>query len=260
MSKRYPARGAREGLLAGWRAMTTVTGHGTTDGGWTIIVPVKALDRAKSRLARALPASGRRALVLAMATDVLRTCAATPGVSRVRVVTSDPDVAALARRLRVEIVPEPVGASELSDGDPLNAALTEAIAGVPGPVGVVTADLPELRAPQLARVLAAAAVHPHSMVPDHRGAGTTMAFWTGPAVARIPRFGPDSAARHLSEGGAVPLGEADPSGAAGRDVDTPEDVLALTERDVGEATAAVLRTPSVAQGVHAAGVSATMVR
>lgn len=240
--------------------METVAGHGATDGGWTIIVPVKALDRAKSRLARALPAAARRALVLAMATDVLRTCTATPGVSRVRVVTSDPDVAALARRLRIETVPEPVGIEGRSDGDPLNAALAEAIHGLPGPVGVVTADLPELRVPQLARVLAAAAVHPHSMVPDHRGAGTTMAFWTGPAVGRIPRFGPDSAARHLSEGGAVPLDEADPSGAAGRDVDTPEDVLALTERAVGEATATVLRTPSVTQGAHSAGVSATMVR
>ncbi|MEH6818625.1 MAG: 2-phospho-L-lactate guanylyltransferase [Dietzia psychralcaliphila] len=258
MSKRYPARRARAALLAGWRAMKTVAGHGATNGGWTIVVPVKALDRAKSRLARALHAPARRALVLAMATDVLRTCVATPGVARVRVVTSDPDVAALARRLRIEIVPEPVGAADRSGGDPLNAALTEAIRGVPGPVGVVTADLPELRAPQLARVLAAAAGHAHSMVPDHGGAGTTMAFWTGPAGARIPRFGPDSAARHLSEGGAVPLDEV--SGAAGRDVDTPEDVLALAERAVGEATAAVLRTPSVAQGAHSAGVSATMVR
>ncbi|MBB1050764.1 2-phospho-L-lactate guanylyltransferase, partial [Dietzia sp. CW19] len=72
--------------------MSTVSGHGATDGGWTIVVPVKALDRAKSRLARALPASDRRALALAMAADVFRTCVATPGVSRVRVVTSDPDV------------------------------------------------------------------------------------------------------------------------------------------------------------------------
>lgn len=240
--------------------MSTVSGHGATDGGWTIVVPVKALDRAKSRLARALPPSDRRALALAMAADVLRTCVATPGVSRVRVVTSDPDVAALARLLTVEIVPEPVDAPGRPDGDPLNAALTEAIHGVPGPVGVVTADLPELAAPQLARVLTAASRHPHSLVPDHRGAGTTMAFWTGPAGVRVPRFGPDSAARHLSEGGAVPLGGADPSGAAGRDVDTPEDVLALTGRAVGEATAAVLRTPSVSQRAHSAGVSATMVR
>ncbi|MDX2355666.1 2-phospho-L-lactate guanylyltransferase [Dietzia sp. PP-33] len=244
--------------------MSTVAGDGSADGGWTIVVPVKALDRAKSRLAPALTATGRRALVLAMAEDVLRACASTPGVSRVRVVTSDPDMTALARDLLpdmvpCDIVPEPPHAADRA-GDPLNTALAAAIHGVPGPVGVVTADLPELRAAHLARVLDVAGTHPHSVVPDHRGAGTTMAFWTGTAVARVPRFGVDSAARHLAEGGAVPLHDADPSGAATRDVDTPADVAALTDRAVGEATTAVLRTPAVAQGAHAAGVSATMVR
>ncbi|MBB1028052.1 2-phospho-L-lactate guanylyltransferase, partial [Dietzia sp. DQ11-38-2] len=63
-----------------------------------------------------------------------------------------------------------------------------------------------------------------------------------------------------SEGGAVALEGADPSGASGRDVDTPEDVLALAGRSVGEATAAVIGTPSECQRPHAAGVSATMVR
>ncbi|PAY24916.1 2-phospho-L-lactate guanylyltransferase [Dietzia natronolimnaea] len=240
--------------------MTTVSGHRAADGGWTIVVPVKALDRAKSRLARALPASDRRELALAMASDVLRTCVATPGVSRVRVVTSDTDVAALARLLPVEIVAEPPGTAGMTGDDPLNAALTGAIRGVPGPVGVVTADLPELGTSQLARVLSAASGHPHSIVPDHHGAGTTMAFWTGPVEERRPRFGPGSAARHVSDGGAVALDGADPSGASGRDVDTPEDVLALTGRTVGAATAAVIRTPSARQRPHAAGVSATMVR
>lgn len=242
--------------------MSTVAGHGSADDGWTIVVPVKALDRAKSRLSRALPAPGRRALALAMATDVLLTVTRTPGVARVRVVTSDPDVATLARRLGLEIVPEPepaTGVTEPSDVDPLNAALSAAILGVTGPAGVVTADLPELRPEHLARILIAAAEHAHSVVPDHRGAGTTMAFWTGGTGARVPRFGVGSAARHLSEGGAVPLHGADPSGASGRDVDTPEDVAALTGLPVGEATAAVLRTPAVAQGAHSDGVSATMV-
>lgn len=242
--------------------MSTVAGHGSQDDGWTIVVPVKALDRAKSRLSRALPASARRALVLAMATDVLQATIRTPGVARVRVVTSDPDVATLARRLGLEIVPEPVHAHDSAappDLDPLNAALAAAILGVTGPAGVVTADLPELRPEHLAGILSAAASHPHSVVPDHRGAGTTMAFWTGEDGVRVPRFGVDSAARHLSEGGAVPLHGVDPSGASGRDVDTPEDVAALAGLRVGEATAAVLRTPAVAQGAHFAGVSATMV-
>ena len=239
--------------------MSTMAGRGAADGGWTIIVPVKALDRAKSRLVRALSAPGRRALVLAMATDVLRACADSPAVSRVRVVTSDPDVGALARRFGLEVVPEPPAGADRIHGDPLNAALAAAIDGVPGPVGVVTADLPELDSDTLDRVLHAAGRHPHSMVPDHRGVGTTMAFWTGPAASRIPRFGADSAARHVTEGGAVPLLAADTSGAAGRDVDTPEDLAGLSGRSVGEATATTLRARTDAPGAHAAGVSATMV-
>lgn len=239
--------------------MSTQTGRGA-DGGWTLVVPVKALDRAKGRLAPTLSAPARGALVLAMATDVLRACLAAPGVARVRVVTSDSEVAALARGLGVEVVPEPDRAGGSSGADPLNSALTAGIRGVPGPVGVVAADLPELRADTLGRVLAAAARHRHAIVPDHRGAGTTMAFWTGPGEDRIPRFGPDSAARHLTEGGAVPLTDADPTGATGRDIDTPGDLTALVGRDVGAATTAALRAPSAVSGARPVGGSATMVR
>ncbi len=244
--------------------MSTRAGRGAADDGWTIIVPVKALDRAKSRLARALSAPGRRALVLAMATDVLRACVGSPAVSRVRVVTSDAEVTALAHRLGLEVVPEPEpGADEPGtdplNTDPLNTALLAALDGVSGPVGVVAADLPELDSDTLERILAAAARHPHSMVPDHRGLGTTMAFWTGPARARIPRFGADSAARHVSEGGAVPLRNADTSGVAERDVDTPEDLAELSGRSVGGATATTLRARTDAPAAHSPGVSVTMV-
>ena len=259
MSKRYPAGDPSEGGLAGWQAMSTVADREAAGGGWTLVVPVKALDRAKSRLADALPPVGRRELVLAMATDVLRTCAATPGVARVRVVTSDPAVGILARRLGLEVVGDPASTAGAPGSDPLNAALASALHGVTGPVGVVTADLPELRPDHLAAILVAAARHPHSVVPDHHGAGTTMAFWTGPRHSRIPRFGAGSASRHLGEGGAVALRDADPSGAAGRDVDTPEDLVGLGHRSVGRATAATLRTRSASPGPHAAGVSATMV-
>lgn len=239
--------------------MGTAADLETPGGGWTLVVPVKALGRAKSRLSRALPPAGRRELVLAMATDVLRACAATPGVSRVRVVTSDPAVEALARQLDLEVVAEPGAAAGQPDADPLNTALASAIRDLTGPVGVVTADLPELRPDLLAGILAAAARHPHSVVPDRQGAGTTMAFWTGPARFRTPRFGADSAARHLREGGAVSLRHADPTGAAGRDVDTPEDLVGLSGRSVGGATATTLRAGSGAHDARVTAVSATMI-
>ena len=238
--------------------MSTAGGGTTGADGWTIVVPVKALDRAKSRLDPVLPADGRKALVLAMATDVLRTCVATPGVGRVRVVSAtDPLVRDLASRVGAELVPEPAPACS-PHGDPLNAALTAALADVHGPVGIVTADLPELRPHHLARILASAAHHRHSTVADHRGAGTTMAFWTGPPASRVCRFGPDSAAR-FREGGAVTVGAAADLGAATRDVDVPADLAALSARDIGAATAEALRDPATRRCTHADGVSATMV-
>ena len=72
--------------------MSTAGHGGSTADGWTIVVPVKALERAKSRLVPALTADGRRALVVAMAVDVLAACRETPGVARVRVVSADPRV------------------------------------------------------------------------------------------------------------------------------------------------------------------------
>lgn len=238
--------------------MSTAEGGATGTGGWTIVVPVKALDRAKSRLDPALPSTGRKALVLAMATDVLRACLATPGVGRVRVVSAaDPLVRDLAARVGAEFVPDPPPATR-PHVDPLNAALTAALADVPGPVGVVAADLPELRPHHLARILASAERHPHSTVADHRGAGTTMAFWTGAPDSRVCRFGPDSAARFRA-GGAVTVGVAADLAAASRDVDIPADLATLSARDVGAATAGALRDPSTRHATHADGVSATMV-
>ena len=244
--------------------MSTPGEHAVAVDEWTIVVPVKALAGAKSRLAAAVTASRRRDLVVAMATDVVRACVSTPGVSTVRVVSPDPEVEALALQIGAEFVREPAGESmagrgdRSSDHDTLNAALAVAFSDVCGPVGVVTADLPEITAAHLGRILAAASLHPHSIIADRSGEGTTMAFWTGPAEGRAPMFGARSADRHRVEGGAVTLhGEASPAPAT-RDIDTPVDLDDLSHRPVGEATAVVLRHES-APGTRADGVSATMV-
>lgn len=236
--------------------MSTPGGQRSGAGGWTVVVPVKALDRAKSRLSAALPADTRRALVLAMAEDVIRSCQTTPGVRRVLTVSPEPEVEALAARLGVDFVPEPAPRTVGPPADPLNAALATVLTDVDGPVGVVTADLPELRPDDLSAVLTRAADHPHAVVIDHRGVGTTMAFWTGPATERVSRFGPGSAYRYRVDGGAVPLVG---PGRATRDVDIPADLTGLVSSAVGQATAAVLRHAPGALRARPGGVSATMV-
>lgn len=248
--------------------MSTPGGHQHEGDGWTIVVPVKALDRAKSRLSTALSSGARRELVLAMATDVLRACLSAPGVRRVRVVSPDPDVEALAGQLGVEFVRDPGGTAPAPQGaphgaalsdplsDPLNAALTAALVDIAGPAAVVTADLPELLPQQLAAILTRAVAHPHSVVTDHRGIGTTMAFWTGPATSRVSRFGPGSAGRFRTDGRAVALAA---PGQASRDVDTPGDLSTLATREAGLATTRVLRGESLTLPTRPDGVSATMV-
>src|SRR5699024_8179622 len=183
-------------------------------------------------------------------------------VSLVRAITPPPDLSPLAQALGLETVPDP---RPTGTRGPLNAAVDAVVRGTAGPVGGVTADLPELRAPLRGRLLGASPAHPHSTVPDHRGSGTTRAFWSGAATGpdrdsvRVSRFGPGSAARFRVDGGAVDLADLDPGGAGRRDVDTPEDLAALTGRTVGAATAAALRVHSGTLSSPGPGVSATMV-
>lgn len=250
--------------------MNTASGPGHAGDGWTIIVPVKTLERAKSRLAPELPPGTRRALVVAMATDVITACRNTTRVDKVCVVGSDPEIARIAQVLGAEFVVDPTSTptapgaapdtSRAARPDPLNTALSHAMAGVRGAVGVVAADLPELDSLLLTRILDVAARHPHSVVTDHRGDGTTMAFWTG-STDRVIHFGPGSADRFRHLGGAEDIAVDNAAwGGAARDVDIPEDVAGLDARRVGTATACVLQGVPASLRVRDGAESVTMVR
>ena len=62
---------------------------------WSLVIPVKVLALAKSRLT-GLPAADREKLALAMAADTLAAAAAAAPVAAVLVVTDDPAVRAEA--------------------------------------------------------------------------------------------------------------------------------------------------------------------
>ena len=94
---------------------------------WTVLLPVKVLARAKSRLA-VLAGERRRELALALAADTVAAVLACPEVARVLVVTSDPVAGPLLASLGAVVVPdEPAGL----DG----AAGPEAPDGPGGPDG-----------------------------------------------------------------------------------------------------------------------------
>lgn len=207
-------------------------------GSWALVVPVKPLALAKSRLAEV--AGGRRAdLALAMAADTVEAALRPAAVATVVAVTDDDRAAKQLGDLGALVV-----ADEPDAG--LNPALRHgaAIAREQAPnVGALSADLPSLRPDVLARVLDAAGTHANAFVPDVAGTGTTLYTATN-GHPFMPRFGVDSAARHRASG-AVSL-ESAASAPLRRDVDTRADLLDAVGLGVGPRTRALVRQLGIA--------------
>ena len=203
----------------------------TTGAAWSVVLPVKALGQAKSRLAP-LPADVRAALALAFAADTLVAVRGCALVASVLVVTDDEAAVALA---------EMHGAEVVRPGRPgLNAAVSLGWSRLPdGPAAALTADLPALRADELAEALRQAALVGSAFVADADGTGTTMLttqLLAGRGRVR-PRFGLGSAAAHRRLGAVPVRGEL---ARLRRDVDTSADLAAAWSLGVGVRTAAVL--------------------
>jgi 2-phospho-L-lactate guanylyltransferase len=179
--------------------------------GWTVVIPVKRLARAKSRLRGVLPPTDHADLVLAMARS---TVAAALACAPVIVVSSDARVRSALARDGVSFVADPGGG--------LNAALRHAAALAPPSLGVaaLTADVPALLSSELAAALAGCSVR--SFVPDLPGTGTVL-LAAPPFTELDPHFGVGSAAAH-AESGAVRLDGPWPT--LRRDVDTAADLEA----------------------------------
>lgn len=185
-----------------------------------LAIPVKALGRAKRRLAPALSPLERAAISLAMLEDVLDACLGHPGWET-WVVSPDEAVLEVAAARRAVAVPEAEG--------PLGRAIrqveglardrdADALAIVPG-------DLPTLTSEELGRALHT--VGPIVIAPAADGVGTSLLLRRPPRA--IPsRFGPDSFARHraLAEAKGLPVAVVRDPGLA-FDVDRPDDILRL---------------------------------
>jgi 2-phospho-L-lactate guanylyltransferase len=232
---------------------------------WTVLLPVKVLARAKSRLA-VLAGDRRRELALALASDTVTAVLGCPEVARVVVVTSDPVAGPLLAALgAIVVADEPADRSDRSDrlGTPgsldgagvapllgdlggqdlLNAALRHGAAVAarrwPGTgLAALTADLPAMSPAELATALRAAGGAPGgaAFVPDAAGVGTTL-YAVPPGGEFLPLFGGASRARHAAAG-ATELGLAGVSGLR-RDVDTPDDLREALALGVGPFTRAV---------------------
>ncbi|UUS34950.1 MULTISPECIES: 2-phospho-L-lactate guanylyltransferase [Streptomyces] len=223
-------------------------------GPWSVVVPLKPLALAKSRLADAVGPAERRGLALAFAQDTVAAVLACPAVRDVVVVTDDRPAARALEALGARVLPDRPGAG-------LNAALSYGARAVRerrprAPVAALNADLPALRPAELARVLAVAAAFPRAFLADAADIGTTF-LSAAPGMQLRPAFGGASRSRHSSSGAVeIRLGGV-PS--VRRDVDTEADLRAALELGVGRWTAARCRAVSRTAGraAGAAGAAGT---
>lgn len=199
---------------------------------WAVIIPLKPLDRSKTRLE--VEDDRRAHLALAFARDVVAAATACAIVSEVVVVTDDPRATAV---LRAE------GARVVSDvGGGLNAAFehgakTARTRNAEVGVAALAGDLPALRSDELERALLAAWPRRRCYVPDADGVGTVL-LTARPGVGLGAAFGIASSDEHLASG-AYPLDLDDCPGLR-RDVDTADDLTAVLAIGVGPATADVV--------------------
>lgn len=199
---------------------------------WGLVVPVKPLAQAKTRLSP-YAAQARADLALAFAADVVAAGLACPLVRTVLVVTDDVRAAGALAGDGVRVVPDRPAAGlnpALAHGAELLRHLDAALG-----VAAVSADLPALRPHDLAAALALVGTGSRGFVADAAGSGTTV-LAAAPGALLAPEYGADSFLRHVASG-ARPLPAAE---GLRRDVDTPADLAVALGLGVGPRTAAAV--------------------
>jgi 2-phospho-L-lactate guanylyltransferase len=205
-----------------------------------VAIPVKALAKAKSRLAPELTPLERGALTLAMLEDVLDSTLAVAGWDT-WVVSPDEAVLEIAARRGASAIPEEKG--------PLSQAIrqaevlakerdVDALAVVPGDLPLLTADALTAALHTLGTVVIA---------PSADRTGTNLLLRRPPRAIQA-RFGPDSYQRHLAlaQTKGLPVSTVERRELA-FDLDHPGDILTLLASGCSGRTADVCRDMDLGQ-------------
>jgi 2-phospho-L-lactate guanylyltransferase len=157
------------------------------------VIPLNALDRAKSRLAGVLSPTERRALALWLAGRTLAALRSSGVVERIAVVSPDPDALARAATEGAEPLAQP--------GRGLNAGLALARAWAmrqnAGAMLIALGDLPLLSGGEVRRFVAMGRLHERlvTLAPDRARDGTNLLLARPPELAPLA-YGRGSFARH----------------------------------------------------------------
>ena len=216
------------------------------------VVPIKTLTSAKQRLSGALATGARQSLAQAMFSDVLASLRRSHQVEAIAVVTADVVANAVAHGERVTVLPD-----DHQDGQSAAAliGMRYAVAAGYERVVLVPGDTPLLEAVELDELLLRCEADPVAVgvVPDRHGTGTNALVLCPPGVLE-PSFGPGSFNRHLNHAkGAGLTHRAEHVPSLAHDVDTPEDLAALSEALEGRRTIAP-RTRGALRQLERSGV------
>jgi 2-phospho-L-lactate guanylyltransferase len=188
------------------------------------IVPVKALENAKQRLAPAIQQGHRRALVEAMLADSLIALRRTKAIDDIYVVTVDRTAGRIASGDGATVI-EDTGHSH---SEAAELGIAHAIEHGATRVLLAPGDCPLADPAQLESLLARpSAQHSAVIIPDRHGEGTN-GLLLSPPDALTPAFGEGSRQRHTDLAiaqGSTPEVVDVPSLAL--DIDTPEDLQEL---------------------------------
>jgi 2-phospho-L-lactate guanylyltransferase len=200
---------------------------------WDVVVPLKDLADAKSRMAEIGPPA-RRQLARAMAMDTVSSIMRCRRPIRLHLACRDPEL--------IESVLDVAPATRVHDDVPegLNEALgfvSCRLSDIADTTVALVGDLPALRARQFARVLDRMWPNARFTVADHRGIGSTL-LASSPGLGLRPSFGPSSFWRHV-DSGALPI---DAEHGLRCDVDTVPDLIAAISLGLGPHTAKVVST------------------
>jgi 2-phospho-L-lactate/phosphoenolpyruvate guanylyltransferase len=201
------------------------------------VVPVGALEGAKSRLGGSLDAEERQDLVQLLLERTIRAAGKVAQIESVVVVSPDPAILELA--VRTGATPLQQVGEGLNEG--LDQAVEWAIAQGASAVLVLAADLPSVSAESIGEIVAtaAAAASPERaivvVVPDRHGRGTNALLLSPPDAIGFS-FGVDSRTAHEAAARAADALSVEVDGPLALDLDLPEDLTLAEERGLLDPT------------------------
>jgi 2-phospho-L-lactate guanylyltransferase len=211
----------------------------------TALVPAKALDQAKGRLAELLSEHERRSLSLVMLADVLRALNSARGVDRTFVVSPDQDILRDAERFGADPISQPHSLSGINEA--LKHSLKVISLEEPTALLVLLADVPAVTSDEIESILSALPRDIGAVICPSRAEGTSALALRPPEVIDF-RFGPNSLAQHEQEASArgVPL-QVMRFDSLLNDVDEPDDLRYLLSHAAETATHRLLAEMRVAE-------------